>query len=114
MNLAKRGADVNKLQDQLLQRLAKFVETYPASKEDFTPEAAHAAWHEISEFVNKEVDAKKWYEMLIKQVPRPSACRQALKGPLEAVDLEGKVLELAGPTTRVTAGRSTSANSAAK
>ena len=94
MNLAKRGADVNKLQDQLLQRLAKFVETYPQAED--APEALMQLGM-VSEFVNKEVDAKKWYEMLIKQFhAHPHAIKA--QGALKRLDLEGKALELAGPT----------------
>ena len=94
MNLAKRGADVNKLQDQLLQRLAKFVETFPQAED--APEALMQLGM-VSEFVNKEVDAKKWYEMLIKQFhAHPHAVKA--QGALKRLDLEGKSLELAGPT----------------
>ena len=59
---------MNKLQDQWLQRLAKFVETYPQAED--APGAKPlfiAQLGMVSEFVNKEVDAKKWYEMLDKQ-----------------------------------------------
>ena len=94
MNLAKRGADVNKLQDQLLQRLAKFVETYPQAED--APEALMQLGM-VSEFVNKEVDAKKWYEMLDKQFhAHPHAIKA--QGALKRLELEGKVLELTGPT----------------
>jgi AhpC/TSA family len=94
VSLAKRGVDVNKVQDQWLQRLAKFVEAYPKAED--APEALMQLGM-VSEFVNKEVDAKKWYEMLTKQFgTHPLAAKAA--GAMKRLDVEGKVLELAGPT----------------
>jgi len=94
ISLTRKGADVNKVQDQWLQRLAKFVETYPTAED--TPEALMQLGM-VSEFVNKEVDAKKWYEMLTKQF-RNSPLAAKAAGAMRRLDLEGKVLELSGPT----------------
>jgi hypothetical protein len=94
ISLTKKGVDVNKVQDQWLARLAKFVETYPAAED--TPEALMQLGM-VSEFVNKEVDAKKWYEMLTRQF-RNSPLAAKAAGAMRRLDLEGKVLELAGPT----------------
>jgi hypothetical protein len=94
ISLSRKGVDVNKVQDQSLQRLAKFVETYPTAED--TPEALMQLGM-VSEFVNKEIDAKKWYEMLTKQFRNSPMAAKAI-GAMRRLDLEGKVLELVGPT----------------
>jgi hypothetical protein len=94
INLSKKGADVNKAQDQWLQRLAKFVETYPTAED--APEAMMQLGM-VSEFTNKEVDAKKWYEMVIKNF-RSHALASRAAGAMRRLELEGKPLELSGPT----------------
>jgi thiol-disulfide isomerase/thioredoxin len=49
----------------------------------------------VSEFANKEIEAKKWYERLVKDYhDNPLAVRA--QGALRRLDLEGKVLELSG------------------
>jgi hypothetical protein len=94
VSLAKRGVDVNKVQDQWLQRLGKFVEAYPTAED--APEALMQLGM-VSEFINKEIEAKKWYETLTKQFrTHPLAAKAA--GAMKRLDVEGKVLELAGPT----------------
>lgn len=92
IRMAKRE-DVNKVQDQWLVRLAKFVETYPTAED--TPEALMQLGM-VSEFVNKEADAKKWYEMLTKKFAGNALAAKA-SGALKRLDVEGKPLELAGP-----------------
>jgi hypothetical protein len=94
ITLSKKGADVNKAQDQWLQHLAKFIEAYPTAED--APDALMQLGM-VSEFVNKEVDAKKWYEMLIKNFrAHPLAAKAA--GAMRRLDIEGKPLELSGPT----------------
>ncbi len=85
---------MNKVQDQWLQRLSKFVQAYPTAED--APEAIMQLGM-VSEFINKEIEAKKWYETLTKQFStHPLAAKAA--GAMKRLDLEGKVLELAGPT----------------
>ena len=56
ISLSRKGV-MQLVQDQWLQRLAKFVETYPTAED--TPEAhAISAWYRSS---STKIDAKKWY-----------------------------------------------------
>ncbi len=92
--MSKKGSDVNKVQEQWLQQLSKFVEVYPTGED--APEALMQLGM-VSEFVNKEVDAKKWYEMLIKNFRAHPMAAKA-QGAVRRLELEGKPFELAGPT----------------
>lgn len=86
--------DIGKVQEQWLERLAKFVETYPKAED--TADALLQLGM-VSEFIGKENEAKKWYEHLAKNfVEHPLASKAG--GALRRLELEGKVLELAGPT----------------
>jgi peroxiredoxin len=49
----------------------------------------------VSEFVNKEINAKKWYARLTKDYPDHQMTPKA-QGALRRLELEGKPLELAG------------------
>ena len=90
--LSKAGPDSSKIQEQWLARLTKFVSTYPQGED--TPEALMQLGM-VSEFANKEIEAKKWYERLVKDYhDNPLAVRA--QGALRRLDLEGKVLELSG------------------
>ncbi len=90
--LAKPSADSGKLQEQLLERLAKFVEAYPRAED--TAEALMQLGM-ISELANKEIQAKKWYGILTKEFPDHPLAVKA-QGALRRFDLEGKPLELSG------------------
>lgn len=90
--LAKPGPDVTKIQEQWLARLAKFVDTYPRAED--TPEALMQLGM-VSEFVNKEIEAKKWYDRLAHDFGDHQLAAKA-QGALRRLDLEGKPLELAG------------------
>jgi hypothetical protein len=92
--LAKPGPDVAKVQEQWLDRLSKFVEAYPRTED--TPEALMQLGM-VSEFVNKEAQAKKWYGMLVRDFGSHALGTKA-EGALRRLDLEGKPLELAGNT----------------
>src|SRR5262249_24521578 len=86
--------DINKVQKDLLDKLAKFVQDYP--KAENTPDALMQLAM-ISELMNEEGQAKKWYEMFCKNYPtHPQAAK--MKGAWDRLELNGKELALAGST----------------
>jgi hypothetical protein len=94
IKLGGNPKDFNKVQQEWLDKLAKFVQTYP--KADDTPDAMLQAGM-VCEFLGKEVDAKNWYRRLGDAFPdKPQGPKG--KGAALRLDLEGKVFRLAGPT----------------
>jgi hypothetical protein len=90
--MSKPGPDIGKVQEQWVERLAKFVQDYPKGED--TAEALMQLGM-VSEFMNKEAEAKKWYAILVKSfADHPLAAKAS--GALRRLDLEGKPLELAG------------------
>jgi TolA-binding protein len=85
------GAAAN-AQQQWLDRLTKFVQMYPRS--DDTADAMMQLGM-VSEFVNKEVEAKNWYAQLAKEFPQHPLAAKA-QGALNRLNLEGQPLELTG------------------
>lgn len=98
IKLAHPGPDIAKVQEKWLERLAKFVEVYP--KADDTPDALLQLGM-VSEFVGRETEAKKWYDMLAKNFAEHLLAAKA-RGALRRLELEGKPLELASPTLQGT------------
>jgi thiol-disulfide isomerase/thioredoxin len=93
VKLAEQSANFGAVQEQWLERLAKFVQTYP--KADDTPDALLQLGM-VSEFVNKEVPAKNWYQQLVTNfADKPQAAKA--HGAIDRLELEGKPLRLAGP-----------------
>jgi hypothetical protein len=90
--LAKPGPDAGKVQEQWLDRLTKFADTYQHTED--TPEALMQLGM-VSEFVNKEAQAKKWYALLVKDFADHPLAAKA-QGALRRLELEGKPLELTG------------------
>lgn len=88
------GTDSAQTQNQLLQRLAKFVEDYPQGED--TPDALIQLGM-VSELMGKETEAKNWYKQLIKNHPDKKSFGDKAEGALRRFDLEGKPLELAAP-----------------
>jgi hypothetical protein len=91
--LATPNADFAKIQEQWLERLAKYVQTYPKAED--TPDVLLQAAM-VSEFVAKETEAKKWYEQLAQHFAGHPLAAKA-QGSLRRLELEGKPLELSGP-----------------
>ncbi len=86
--------DPAKVQQEWLERLAKFVKNHAAA--DDTPDALLSlGWG--SEMSGKEIEAKNWYNQLVRDFAGSAQAAKA-KGALRRLDLEGKVLELAAPT----------------
>jgi thiol-disulfide isomerase/thioredoxin len=93
LKLAQKDAPFAKIQEDWLAQLAKFVQTYPHA-----PDTADALLQlgMVSEFVGKEIEAKKWYQQLATSfADNPLAAKG--RGALERLDLEGKQLKLSGP-----------------
>ncbi|MGH7222727.1 MAG: thioredoxin-like domain-containing protein [Gemmataceae bacterium] len=85
--------DFNKVQNAWLTRLAKFVQAFPRGED--TPDAMLQAGM-VSEFLNKEVEAKNWYKQLSDHFGDKQQARKA-EGSIRRLELEGKTLTLAGP-----------------
>lgn len=96
-------ADTNKAQEELLDRLAKFVQEFP--KSDDTPEALMQLGL-VSELIGKEAQAKKWYEILVKDFADNPLARKA-KGCIYRLEIEGKEIDLAGTLLGTTTAFST-------
>ncbi len=92
---AKIAKKVNfeKLQTEWLDRLGKFVQTYPRAED--TPDALLQAGL-VAEFLNKDVEAKNWYGQLVRNYPDKPQAKKA-EGSVRRLELEGKPLKLAGP-----------------
>jgi hypothetical protein len=86
-------ANFNKVQGDWVERLGKFVQSYPKAED--TPDALLQAGM-VSEFLNKDVEAKNWYAKLKKDFPdKPQAAKAG--GAVRRLELEGQPLKLAGP-----------------
>ncbi|HTU20706.1 MAG TPA: TlpA disulfide reductase family protein [Gemmataceae bacterium] len=85
--------DFNKVQEAWLARLAKFVQSFPRGED--TPDALLQAGM-VSEFLNKEVEAKNWYKQLKDHFGDKAQARKA-EGSIARLELEGKTLKLSGP-----------------
>src|SRR5262249_19609776 len=82
-----------KVQSEWVERLTKFVQTYP--KADDTAEALSQLGM-INEMLGKEVQAKNWYQQMVKDFADSRAGVRAA-GAIKRLELEGKAIELAGP-----------------
>jgi peroxiredoxin len=86
--------DITKIQKEYMEGLSKFVQDYP--KADDTPDALMQLGM-MSELVNEEGQAKKWYELMVKDFGSHPQAGKA-RGAVRRLDLDGKDLELAGAT----------------
>ncbi|HTU93352.1 MAG TPA: thioredoxin-like domain-containing protein [Gemmataceae bacterium] len=89
-----KETNFNKIQEAWLARLAKFVQAFPNGED--TPDALLQAGM-VSEFLNKEVEAKNWYKQLKDRFSDKPQARKA-EGSIARLELEGKPLALSGPT----------------
>jgi thiol-disulfide isomerase/thioredoxin len=93
--LAKGGPELPKVQEQWLARLAKFVSEYPKAED--APDALLQLGM-VSEFLGKETEAKKWYQLLASGFAEKKGFGDKAEGALRRLDLEGKPLSLAAAT----------------
>jgi hypothetical protein len=94
--LINPGPEFTKVQEQWVARLSKFVQEYP-NGEDTADALLQLGM--VSEFLGKEIEAKKWYQQLAGATAaekKPLADKAA--GALRRLDLEGKPMELAAAT----------------
>ncbi len=95
-NLPPNGGkekNFDKVQEAWLGRLAKFVQAFPNGED--TPDALLQAGM-VSEFLNKEVEAKNWYKQLKDHFGDKPQARKA-EGSIRRLELEGQALALSGP-----------------
>jgi thiol-disulfide isomerase/thioredoxin len=91
--LNEKDANLGKIQEYWLERLAKFVQTYPKGED--TSDALMQLGM-VSEFVGKEAEAKKWYQVLVRDfTDKPAGGKAA--GCLRRLDLDGKAMQLSSP-----------------
>jgi hypothetical protein len=95
-NLPPHGKETNfsKIQEAWLGRLAKFVAAFPKGED--TPDALLQAGM-VSEFLNKEVEAKNWYKQLKDGFGDKPQAKKA-EGSIARLELEGRSLRLTAPT----------------
>jgi hypothetical protein len=84
-----------KIQEAYLVRLTKFVQDYPTGED--VPDALFQL-ATGSESIDKEIEAKKWYQQLVTNHADKKPWGEKAAGALRRLELEGKPLELAGPT----------------
>ncbi len=89
-----KETNFNKIQEAWLGRLAKFVQAFPSGED--TPDALLQAGM-VSEFLNKEVEAKNWYKQLKDHFGDKPQAKKA-EGSIRRLELEGQPLALSGPT----------------
>jgi hypothetical protein len=88
------GVKYEKIQQEWLERLNKFVRDFPKGED--TPDAMLQAGM-VAEFLGKDVEAKNWYSQLASQfADKPQGAKG--KGAVERLGLEGQVFRLSGPT----------------
>jgi hypothetical protein len=85
--------DFNKVQQEWLDRLSKFVQTYPKGED--TADAILQAGM-VSEFLDKETEAKNWYSQVVKNFPDSPQAAKA-NGAIHRLESDGKPFKLAGP-----------------
>ncbi len=90
----KPGADLQKVQATLVERLTKFLADYPQSDE--VPEVLFQI-ATVHEFNGAEEEARASWTRLAEQHADSPAGKKAA-GALHRLDLEGKPLDLSGPT----------------
>lgn len=89
----KAATDMAKIQENWRERLKSFVSEYPSA--DDAPDALLQLGM-VSEFMGKEAEARNWYAKLAKEYPTSILAKKG-QGCLDRLELEGKVIELAGP-----------------
>lgn len=94
LKIAAQPKDFNTVQTEWVVRLSKFVDTFPKAED--TPDALLQLGM-VSEFLNKEVEAKNWYGKLKKDFPDKVQATKAA-GAIRRLESEGQALKVTGPT----------------
>lgn len=91
---AAKEKEFDKVQKEWVDNLTAFVKAYPKAED--TPDAMLQLGM-VSEFLDKEVEAKNWYGQLARDfADRPQGAKAA--GAVRRLDLKGQTMRLAGPT----------------
>jgi thiol-disulfide isomerase/thioredoxin len=85
--------DFNEVQKAYMERLTKFVQTYPKGED--TPDALLQLGM-VCEFLGKDVEAKNWYGQIGKNFAGTAFATKA-EGAVRRLELEGKEMKLAAP-----------------
>jgi thiol-disulfide isomerase/thioredoxin len=94
IKLVNPADNITKVQKDYMERLAKFVQDYPKSED--TPDALMQLGM-MSELVNDEGPAKKWYELMVKDFGSHGQANKA-RGAVRRLELDSKEVEMAGAT----------------
>jgi thiol-disulfide isomerase/thioredoxin len=96
MKLSRPGKneDLGKVQESLRDRLRKYAQDYPTAED--VPDALLQLGM-VSEFMNKEQDAKGFYSLMAKNHPQHALTAKA-QGALNRLNSDGQIMQLAGPT----------------
>jgi len=86
------GKNFDKVQQEWLDNLTSFIKTFP--KADDVPDAMLQLGM-VSEFLDKDVEAKNWYADLARSFPGKPQARKA-EGSLRRLGLEGTPIQLVG------------------
>jgi len=95
MRLSRPGKseDLGKVQEALRDRLKKFVQDYQSAED--VPDALLQLGM-VSEFMNKEQDAKGFYTLVAKNHAQHTLAAKA-QGALNRLNSDGQVMQIAGP-----------------
>jgi peroxiredoxin len=95
MKLSRPGKteDLGKVQESLRDRLRKYAQDYPTAED--VPDALLQLGM-VSEFMNKETEAKGFYTLLAKNHAQHPMAAKA-QGALSRLNSDGQVMQLAGP-----------------
>jgi peroxiredoxin len=96
MKLSRPGSnpgDFGKVQEALRDRLKQFAADYPTAED--TPDALLQLGM-VSEFMNKETEAKGFYTLMMKNHGQHQLAAKA-QGALSRLNSDGQVMQLAGP-----------------
>ena len=88
-----KGVDFKKVQQDWLERLTKFAQTYPKAED--TPDALLQAG-QTSEFLEKDTEAKNLYGTLARNFAEKPQGQKAA-GAIRRLEAEGKPMKLAAP-----------------
>jgi hypothetical protein len=93
-----KTSNFNEVQTQWVETLTKFVAAYPKGED--TPDAIMQLGT-VNEFLNKDTEAKNWYNQLVRNYADTKQAVKA-KGAIHRLDLDGQAVQIVGPTLKDT------------